>query len=484
MKKSETPRNRIPWELAVGVAVLVTFVFKGVFTNSLVNWGENELGVGFLAFSIPFYHLVSLLLHGANCGLLFLVLCRIFQAPGDAKIRSTGLDLWLALATVWFGVHPLRVEAVAWSRSQRELWGVFTALVFTHLYLSVRPREARTRWDGLAVLLVLATLLSAGARHFCLQTENVRRSSGFYILAELIQKTLLPFRIFPSYPFAYLSGIAATMVAVACLSRKKLRAPSQIALVAGYAVTLLLAVQSVKMIPLWRDPESFWRYVTSLPDGKTAGAYLKLGSSMVDHGDITEAEEAFRKSVHEDPTLFDAHNKLGLCLLTRGERNQAKEEFEKAISLSPNFAGAMSNRAQALSQMGQLTEALSQVEKAVALTPEDPIVRENQARILEMLQRNAEAAEPWRIVVRAHPSDGAARNHLGGALFQMGKIREAAEQYREATVISPTNAYYRFNLAMMLLKLGDRAAAKQQLQLALQFDNAFGAAREELAKLN
>ena len=59
--------------------------------------------------------------------------------------------------------------------------------------------------------------------------------------------------------------------------------------------------------------------------------YSKIGS-------ISEAIEAFEKSIAENPEDFSTHNNLGLMFLQAGRGNQAKEAFEKSLSLNPDQA--------------------------------------------------------------------------------------------------------------------------------------------------
>ena len=65
------------------------------------------------------------------------------------------------------------------------------------------------------------------------------------------------------------------------------------------------------------------------PGEAGAKAYARLATGMVEHGNVTEAEEALRKAVEEDPSLPEVHNSLGLCMLMRGEASLAKRNSKK-----------------------------------------------------------------------------------------------------------------------------------------------------------
>lgn len=96
------------------------------------------------------YHVVSLLLHLANVLLVFLLLRRLC---GDGLGSLAGALL--------YGVHPLRVEAVAWISVQKDLLSTLGFLLAVAAYLAWR-REPRPRWYALSLAGCLGALLAKG----------------------------------------------------------------------------------------------------------------------------------------------------------------------------------------------------------------------------------------------------------------------------------------------------------------------------------
>ena len=95
-------------------------------------------------------HAHNVALHAANAVLLFLLLCLIC----DEKVR---LEL-LALLALFWSLHPLRVEVVAWASERKELLSVFWMLVAAVSYCS---RAALTRTRLAVSLLAFALALLA-----------------------------------------------------------------------------------------------------------------------------------------------------------------------------------------------------------------------------------------------------------------------------------------------------------------------------------
>jgi tetratricopeptide (TPR) repeat protein len=106
-------------------------------------WGMHPAG----------YHATSLLLHAVSAGLLFAVLREL---TASAKAAAAGALFW--------SLHPLRAESVAWITERRDvLCGVFFLLSVLAYLRMCRERDAGgsgTRWLVLSVAAYTASLLS------------------------------------------------------------------------------------------------------------------------------------------------------------------------------------------------------------------------------------------------------------------------------------------------------------------------------------
>ncbi|MBI4594736.1 MAG: tetratricopeptide repeat protein, partial [Candidatus Rokubacteria bacterium] len=103
-------------------------------------WGMNPVG----------YHLTNVLLHAANGIVFYFVARRLLALTTSA--RGARLDLGAAGAALFFAVHPLRAESVAWATERRDvLSGLFFLLtVLLYLKAATGP-ERRHRWLALSV---------------------------------------------------------------------------------------------------------------------------------------------------------------------------------------------------------------------------------------------------------------------------------------------------------------------------------------------
>jgi len=115
------------------------------------------------------YHLVNVLLHAVNAAIFYVVARRLLAAAiaDGAQGGRRGADLCAgaAVAALVFGLHPLRVEPVAWITGRPDLLCGFFVLLTTWAYLCATEGEgaARPRLIGIASVTLAAALLSKGA---------------------------------------------------------------------------------------------------------------------------------------------------------------------------------------------------------------------------------------------------------------------------------------------------------------------------------
>jgi len=117
--------------------MFTTFYFSNYVPLSLLSfsvdnalWGANPAG----------YHLTNVLLHAADAG-LFCLLCRELLAFGGQS-RDDGW--WAAAAALFWSLHPLRVQSVAWVAERRDvLCGFFFLLSLLFWLRSFRSGKLR-----------------------------------------------------------------------------------------------------------------------------------------------------------------------------------------------------------------------------------------------------------------------------------------------------------------------------------------------------
>ena len=169
-----------PWLIPYALAAVALLVFSPALLNGFVDWddhvnllenpGYRGLGwthirwmfsstlmghyipVTWLSFGLdytlwgmnPFgYHLTNNLIHAANTALFYLIALRLF---GKAS-RLTGGTLRAAgvMAALFFALHPLRAESVAWVTERRDVLSGLLFLLTILLYLAAADADGAPR---------------------------------------------------------------------------------------------------------------------------------------------------------------------------------------------------------------------------------------------------------------------------------------------------------------------------------------------------
>lgn len=125
---------------------------RWAFTTVHEDWWLPGLWISYMADRAVFgpgpfgHHLVNVLFHAVNAGLVFWFLYRL-----------TGFRWRSLFAAALFAFHPLRVESVAWLTARKDVLSAFFFLIALLAYLHYvrRPTAGRMGWVGGLMLLGL-----------------------------------------------------------------------------------------------------------------------------------------------------------------------------------------------------------------------------------------------------------------------------------------------------------------------------------------
>ncbi len=216
------------------------------FGLDYVLWGMNPTG----------YHLSSLIIYAANTALLYVVVLRLLSK--STALAGVTLRLGAIAGTLFFALHPLRAESVAWATERRDmLSGLFFLLtVLTYLRM-VDATGKRRGW------------LLAGAVG-CYILALASKASVMVLPAVLI--------LLDVYPLRRLGGRPREWVSAAARAVWIEKIPFAILGIGGAAVTYYAQNANMFITPLERYPltarigvtfYSLWFYVskTLVPQG-------------------------------------------------------------------------------------------------------------------------------------------------------------------------------------------------------------------------
>ncbi len=454
-------------------------------------WGDATLG----------YHLANVVLHATAACLLVLILRRL-KVPGAC------------VAGLFFAVHPVCVESVAWISEQKNTLSLVFYLLAGLAYLRFdgdRDRPAARRAYLLATLLfimalltksVTATLPAALLVIFWWQRgrlewrRDVRPLVNWFIFA-------IASGLFTSFVESKLVGAEGTEFDLTLVQRcllagriiwfylGKLLWPAHLIFMyphwdaksaaAGWTGYLVAAV--LVTVGLWllrrrsRGPLAAWLFfVGSLfPTLGFLNVYPFIFSYVADHfqylasiGVIT-AVSAGAAGLLDRASLpvraagwgLVAALVASLCVLSRAQcaiYEDGPTLYRKTIERNPGSWLARNNLGVWYRDHGEPGEAMAQYAEALRLKSDYAPAQNNMGIALATIPgRLNEAIAHYREALRLQPDYAEAHNNLGIAWFNTpGRLSDAIAQFDEALSSKPDFAEAHNNLGNALARLPDR----------------------------
>ena len=210
---------------------------------------------------------------------------------------------------------------------------------------------------GLAFLLVLGSLVVAGARNSWWQPEQVilelpeKRVNDAIASLEQDENMLLP----------------ETQLAVRAAS-----VPAEMGMIATAEAAYVLALQYQRE-QNYNGAETYFKRAISLAP-EWSWPYTGLGSLLARHtlGRTEEAEAALRKAITLDPRWSRPHINLAVMLRLEERYEEAEEEALIALALNPESIAIHNNYANLLLAMERYEEAERHYRKAIELGLDHP----------------------------------------------------------------------------------------------------------------
>jgi tetratricopeptide (TPR) repeat protein len=463
------------------------------------------------------YHLTNLIFHILNSLIVF------------AFIVALSKNLLVGFLTaMFFAVHPLRVESVAWIAERKDVVSSFFFFLSLWTYVKFREKRKPRFYFGCLVLFVLSLLAKPMAVSlpfvFLLidyHEENKLNPKAiiekwpffavavfFSVLAYITQlqcgalsaRTVLPFsqRValpffgilfylyktavplhlcafypydyggFSAHPYAYMMAAIGIGAAAFLLSRHSKKAVFGLLF---YTITLLPVLQIVPIGTCIAAER--YAYVPMI------GIYylIALGGERLLDGTFVKNRAASMGLTVGLGLIF-----ILLAFLTFNRCEVWKDSislWSDAISVHPSPL-AYDNLGNELQKMGRNDEAAVQYRRALSIAPDDPGALCNLGGLKLDNGKVDDAIALFRKSIACYPGFPDAHINLGNVLMSRGKTDEAVAEYRTALKINPRSAEGLYNFGTALLELGRNEEAIVNLQKALERDPGHTRARLNL----
>ncbi len=254
-------------------------------------------------------------------------------------------------------------------------------------------------------------------------------------------------------------------------------------------------------------PEECRRILAQLVQAgnRSAEVYNLLGRSLLETGQLTQAQQAFEAGLKLQPRLENNYLDLAAALQKEGKANnaletaqqclavlpdsypcaelkgqiersqdyfrQAADSFSYALRLRPGSPQAEFGLATSLAGLGQVNEATLAFEATLKADPQMASAYLEYAKLLIRAETPLRAASDAKILgllkksIQLSPENGEARHELGHLLFEGGKYLEALSSLQEAARLTPGDSETHYLLWRCYQKLGKASEAKEELEV-------------------
>lgn len=138
-------------------------------------------------------------------------------------------------------------------------------------------------------------------------------------------------------------------------------------IVAGLALSLVLAALTVRQIGFWHDSLALWNRQIEVYPGSVPHAYNMRGLAYDEKGMFRAAIVDFNFSIVLDPSNAFAFNNRGNAYRSLGNFSQAIDDFKRAATLAPSLPEPFHNLSGAYSEIGEIELAFESARRASEL---------------------------------------------------------------------------------------------------------------------
>lgn len=494
---------------------MLTTFYQGVWHP--LTWFSHALDRSLWDASPAYHHLVNVLLHSLNV-LLFCSLVVRLQRGADL---SRGQQYIAAFAAaLLFGIHPLRVESVAWVAQRKDVLCALFFLASLIVYLSYARSEssgprrtyyltslalffgallskpmavtlpfvlllidwyplerltASTFWTSvrekipffvLSGLTVVVNMFAAGqgAVPFSYVPAHMRIMNAFCALVFYVRQTIVPSHLIPLYQLdRSLDYFGPRFILCAFLVS---------------LVTIVCVWRALKRDRLWA---TVWFYYL-ITIGPALGLFMSYRHAMADRYTylptlgfwvlvglgvrrLWETTDKLRASRAAKGVLIAC---LLLVAFAYGSYTQEQigvwknsETLWGHVIQDGKHVPALAyfSLGKELEKKGQYDKAMAYYQTALSLNPKNNRYRAGIANIISKTGNREEALRMYKEILQEERGNSGAHVNVGRILALMGRLDEAVSAFDRALELQPDNGQALLLMAIAHLEKGEKATA-------------------------
>ncbi len=456
-----------------------------------LTWISHMLDVRMFGVSPGAHHLVGAAIHALTSALLFLFFA-----------STTGAVWPSALLAGLFGLHPLRVESVAWASERKDLLaGLFFVLTLL-AYAAYARKPGAIRYLRVASLFVLGLLakpmlvtlplllllLDVWPLRRWPGPSSDRRTAGLRRLV-LEKAPLLVFSAASSLVTAIAQrrgGAMSTLETIPAPTRianalvsyiaylAKTAWPSDLALVVPHPALVSPGGGRALAVPALAAAAALAGISFLATRAWPRRPYLAVGWFWY-LGTLVPVIGLVQVGIQARADRYTYIPLIGIYAMIAWEAAglTARWPRRKGLVVAGAAAWLALLAVATWAQVGLWRDSETLFRHALAITSRNYLIHTNLGSALEQEGRLREAREQYDLALAVKPDYSLARYNLGTLLRREGDLAGARAQYERVLDVQPGHLEARSNLAAVLAAMGDRAGAAKQLETVSRQDPEF-----------
>jgi tetratricopeptide (TPR) repeat protein len=205
---------------------------------------------------------------------------------------------------------------------------------------------------------------------------------------------------------------------------------------------------------------------------KKTEALQRLGTSLVQQGNLRAGLEKLLEAEELDPTNSAIHHELALVYRDLGEFQLSLNHFKKALELRPEFPQAWNNMGTVYLLLRQWDQAINCFQTAVGdILYRTPHYAYNNLGFAYLKKEQYQKAiANFQKALKFAPFFTPAQTNLGLALERMNRWEEAVDTYEKAISMDPEYPAAHFHLGRLYMKFNRNAQAAEELHQVIKLD--------------
>ncbi len=209
---------------------------------------------------------------------------------------------------------------------------------------------------------------------------------------------------------------------------------------------------------------------------------LEIGYQAQRAGNLTKAEQFYKKVLDADAANKHALNLMGMLFVNNGRASEAVDFITTALEIDPQDSQAHANLGLAYKDLGKIKLASTHLAESVRLQPNHPVVFNNLGNVLRLLDQPGKAIRAYEESIKLYPDFAECWSNLSAALNESNQPEPALKAAARAIELDPKLAQAYNNQGDVLLSLARYKDAMRSYEKAVDLSPQYVAAIINMAR--